>query len=207
MKSLSVNTVIEKNKLGGGEPFLICMEVDIKDGDTIVETLRIVRNNEDIEYQGNVYAAYPFDLNLNAEAGAIPRVTVTARDITRAIQGRLQNYKGVVGSDVRLFVVNAGNLAQPPEITEFFVITSTSTSGYDISIELGAENTLALPFPRRRQMRDRCNWKYKSAECGYTGALSSCDLSLQGDNGCAQHSNTLNFGGFPGIRSNGARYG
>jgi hypothetical protein len=39
-----------------------------------------------------------------------------------------------------------------------------------------------------------------------TGIMPSCDLSLQGPNGCAAHNNTQNFGGFPGLNDNGYRY-
>lgn len=209
MKSLSVATIIEKNKLASTTPFLVCLEIAVKDPATgdVVETLRLVRNNEDITYQGNLYAAFPFELSLSSEAGAVPTVRVTAKDYTKAIQARMQAYGGAVGSSVQIIVLNADNLAQPPEIVEFFEIIGASAKDYDVSFELGAENALALPFPRRRQLRDRCGWRYKSAECGYTGSLTSCDLSLQGPNGCAAHGNTINFGGFPGINNSGVRYG
>lgn len=39
-----------------------------------------------------------------------------------------------------------------------------------------------------------------------TGGLTSCDYTLDGPNGCRQHANTLNYGGFPAIPS-GRLYG
>lgn len=38
------------------------------------------------------------------------------------------------------------------------------------------------------------------------GTLSSCDLTLQGSNGCAAHGNTINFGGYPSLNSMTYRY-
>ncbi len=50
-----------------------------------------------------------------------------------------------------------------------------------------------------------CIWKYKSTQCGYTGALATCTRTLDGTNGCEAHNNQVRFGGFPGIDSNGAQ--
>uniref|UniRef100_UPI002B053875 hypothetical protein n=2 Tax=Aeromonadaceae TaxID=84642 RepID=UPI002B053875 len=85
------------------------------------------------------------------------------------------------------------------DFSEMFEIVSSSSPDYAVSIELGAENPLMRMFPGRTQMRDRCSFRYKSACCGYTGALPSCDLTLTGDNGCRAHQNESRFGGAPSI--------
>ncbi|CDT54306.1 Putative Phage-related protein-like (fragment) [Vibrio coralliirubri] len=82
---------------------------------------------------------------------------------------------------------------------ETFQVTGASAKNYEVSWTLGAMDLLRVRTPRRRQMRNRCCWRYKSKECGYTGAQKYCDLSLQGLNGCTAHDNEGNFGGFPGI--------
>jgi hypothetical protein len=209
-KQLSVASVIEKNRLSSDVPFLPCLDITVIDPATFatVEVLHLVRNDEDIIYNGFVYKAILFDLELKQEAGTQGSVNLSIVDYTRALQGRMQAYGGGVGFRVSILVVNAGALDQPPEIIEDFEVIGASSADYSASFTLGVENALAKTFPRRKQTRDFCQWRYKDAvTCGYTGGLSSCDLSLQGANGCAAHGNTVRFGAFPGINSNGARYG
>lgn len=207
-KNLSVATVIEKNKIASTDPFLVLLDIDIVHPTTkvVVESFRLARNTEDITYQGLLYSAIGFEIDLKQEAGAQSSVTLRVSDYTRAVQERMQAYAGGIGSSVKVTVISAANLLQPPEIQEFFTIIGASAQGYVVSWTLGAESILAIVFPKRRQLRDRCHWRYKSAECKYSGIKPTCDLTLQGSNGCGTHSNTINFGGFPGINSNGVKY-
>lgn len=204
-KSLSIANVIEKNRIASATPFLILIDVGVIDPNTgtLIETLRLVRNNEDIVFQGNTYTAANFDLELKAESGAQHNLTLSVRDLTLTVQARMQAYGGGIGFTVTLMVVNAGNLAQPAEIVEYFEIigASADASTYTASFTLGTENSVMQSFPRRKQTVDFCQWRYKGAECGYSGFMPTCDLSLQGPNGCAVHGNTVRFGGFPGLSS------
>ena len=207
MSALSVASVIEKNRLDSGTPFLVCLDIQVISPSTgnLVETLYVVRNSEPITWQGNLYAALNFDVDIKAEAGEQSDISLKMVDYTRAVQARMQQYGGGVGFGVTVSVVNAGNLEQPPEIQEFFEVVGAKAADYNVTFTLGSENALAMRFPRRIQMRDRCAWRYKSEECGYTGQMTSCDLTLRGNNGCAMHNNTLNFGGYPGINASGYR--
>lgn len=209
-KSLSVASVIEKNRLSSDVPFLVCLDIRVIDPATQahVETLHLVRNDEALAFNGFDYQPFLFDIELKQEAGAMGTVSLALTDYTQAVQGRMQAYGGGVGFLVTIMVVNAGALDQPPEVVEDFEVIGASAANYVCTFELGVESALARTFPRRRQARDFCQWRYKdAATCGYTGALPKCDLTLQGANGCGAHGNTIRFGAFPGINSNGARYG
>ncbi|PLC44568.1 hypothetical protein C0Q88_07770 [Ralstonia pickettii] len=209
-KSLSIATVLEKNKLSSDTPFLVCLDIAVADPATgaQVEMLHIVRNTEAITFNGQVYEPTAFDVELKAESGQQPTVNLTIKDYSKAIQGRLQSYGGGIGFGVTLFVVNAGALDQPPEVVEYFEVVGAQCANYEVSFVLGADSLMAVVFPRRRQTRDFCQWRYKDPNtCGYTGAAPTCDLTLYGQNGCAAHGNVINFGGFPGINQNGVRYG
>jgi phage-related protein len=69
-------------------------------------------------------------------------------------------------------------------------------------------------FPRRRQARDFCQWRFRDPNtCAYDGPAPSCDYTLQGPNGCSAKGRrndgqwqTIMFGAYPGINSNGVRY-
>lgn len=208
-KNLSVATVIEKNRLSSDVPFLVLLNIEVVDPATgaTVETLYIVRNSESITFQGNEYQPTKFDIELKQESGTQQQVSLTITDYSKAIQGRMQAYGGGVGFKVTMMIVNAGNLAQPAEVAEFFDVVSASAANYVCTFTLGAENAIMRQFPRRRQTRDFCQWRYKGAECGYTGSLETCDLTLRGGNGCGAHNNTVRFGAFPGINTRDVRYG
>lgn len=206
--NLSLATVLEKNKLSSDVPFLALIDVDVVNPATgvVVITLHIVNNPESVTFNGVIYEPGGFNFELKAESGKQPEVTLSINDYTQTIQGYMQEYGGGVGSNVTLAIVRGDALDQPAEIVEYFQIVGASAAAYDATFQLGAENAVMKTFPRRRQHRDFCQWRFKSAECGYTGVLTTCDLGLQTSNGCTAHSNTINFGGYPGLTSNGTRY-
>lgn len=203
-KTISVASAIEKSRLESDTPFLVCLDIAVIDPATrtLVETLRVTRNDEDIIYRGNTYIALNFDLSIKHEAGAQPTVTLSIHDLSRAVQARMQAYGGGVGFRVAVFIINAAQLEEPPEAVEHFEVMAASAANYTVSWTLGVENMVMIRFPRRLQMRGRCGWRYKSRECGYKGSSPSCDLTLHGANGCERHANVKNYGGFPAINLN-----
>lgn len=205
-QSFSLGSIEAKNRIASDSTFLLCLEVDVKDIDnpsTILETLYLVSNNEDRTLGGNLYTAFPFQVDFKYEAGAQADLTVIARDISKDLQGRMQRHNGGVGFEVRMKVFHQDATNGSPDFEEVFQVIGSSSSDYTVTWNLGAENLLDRNFPSRRQYRDRCSWSYKSADCSYAGALETCDYTLNGANGCKAHSNTLNFGGFPGLRISG----
>jgi phage-related protein len=168
-KPLSVLTSIEKGNLSSDQPFLVCLDIAVINPATglTAETLYLVRNTEDITYNGHIYTAAAFDVGFKSESGTMPQVSMTIQDHSRAVQARMQAYNGGIGFMVKMMVINHGDLTQPPEIVEYFEITNATASDYTAQFTLGAENTLALPFPRRRQTKRFCQFRYKGSSCGY----------------------------------------
>lgn len=208
-KSLSVITAIEANRLSSEVPFLCLLDVRVINPDTggEVVTLRIARSPEPVTYLGQLYSPGIFEISLKQEAGKAAEVSLSVNDYTQTLQAYMELYGGGVGSEITFTVVNADRLDEDkPEAQEVFQIIGASSSDYGQEFTLGADSFLMKNFPRRRQTKDFCQHQYKGASCKYAGPLPSCDLTLQGPNGCAAHSNTINFGGFPGINSNGMRY-
>lgn len=206
--NLSFESTAEKNLIASDKAFIVCLEIDVKDVTTnaYVETLYLTNNAEDVTANGVLYNAFAFDVNITHESGGQPSVTLSVEDVTSAVQQKMTQYGGGVGFTVRFKVFNEVNLDSEPEIVETFEVINSSTKDYSINWTLGTDNLLGRRFPNRRQLKDRCTWVFKGAECGYSGADSSCDYTLQGPNGCGTKGNTQNFGGFPGIKSNGIRY-
>jgi lambda family phage minor tail protein L len=69
-----------------------------------------------------------------------------------------------------------------------------------VEFDLAASFDLAgVRAPKRQCIANICQWVYKSAECGYTGGLPTCDKTLDA---CKAHFGAtaeLPFGSFPGV--------
>jgi hypothetical protein len=200
---LSVGTVIEKNKISSDVAFLVMLKIEINDPNTrsLVETIHLVKNTENILYDGQTYTAANFDFSFEQRQNETPSITLTAKDHIGFIQSRLDAYAGAVFSEVVLIVLNSARLNSPPEMEERFQILTSSVKNYEASFSLGAENLLNVKFPPRTQYQDRCAWRYKGYGCSYTGSMPSCSYTKDGANGCTAHSNAINFKGLPGLVS------
>ena len=199
-KHLNLSTVVDKNKVSSDKAFLILFKVVVKDylGAT-VDTLHFAKNSANVVFNGDVYQAANFDLDIKVEEAKEPSVTLTAQDQTKTLSTYIDLYDGLVKSDVTLYIVHEDSLDGPPEMTEDFIVTDATTSEYVVTMTLGLESAVAQRFPNFRQFRNRCAWKYKGERCKYSGAMPTCDYTRDGANGCIAHSNEVNFGGFPGI--------
>lgn len=201
-RHLSVLSAIDKSNLDSGTAYVAILHIQVISPTTkqVVDDLYVCANNEDIVYQGNTYVATVLELSFSEEAGEIGGATVGINDFNRYIRQQEEAIGGSIGSTVNLKIINTSDLTQPPEFDADYQVTGSTAKDWKITWQLGSENALSLPFPKGRQYKDRCRFKYKDANtCGYTGSMPSCSLSLDGPNGCAAHNNTINFGGFPGI--------
>ena len=203
MRSLPNNLLLEKNKLEGGNPWLILLDVVIDP----LTTIYLVRNTEDIVFQTRTYTAFPFEIDpfVQKSKGELPSVGLKVSNVTRAVQVHLENNDGLVGNAVTLRVVNNGLLAENyAELTETFEITACFADAQWVNLTLGYPNPMSRRFPLYRYLADHCRYvsQFKGAECGYTGALTSCKGTLED---CRAKGNSTRFGGFPGLGKGGVR--
>lgn len=199
--NLNVSSVIDKNKIASSNVFLILLEVEVKDPSTgtLVDTMRIVKNSEDIVFETNVYTAANFELDIQLDATKEPTITLEAHDETRQLAQYIDAYDGLVSCNIRVMIVNSGNLLAAPDIDENMIVLSSSISSYKARFELGVESSVGFRFPNYRQFKDRCFKAFKGPRCQYAGPAATCSYTRNGANGCIAKNNEINFGGFPGI--------
>lgn len=201
-RHLTVATIVEAHEIASEVAFVELLSVKVKDeAGALVETLYFCKNSENISFGGNDYVAANFDLKISQNVGEETNVQLAAQDITGVIRQNMESYAGGVGFEVTYTVVNSAKLSDDPEVSEDFVVVGSSTRGYVVNFVLGSENPLRLAFPLYRQYRDRCRHEYKGTRCAYSGALATCDYTYDGDNGCKEHDNVANFGGFRGMQN------
>lgn len=219
-KNLSITGLIEKSAVSSDDPLLMLIEFHIVDrfngqieqvvrvanvGQTEMTGSTYANNAGGITYKGVYFQPASFEVNVSEASGEVPEISFSMNDLTGVVRGYMENYQGGVGSFVKVILIFQSTLDLPiaqqsHEYQEMYTITSSSIDSMNVRLGLGAKDLLAIKFPKRLQISQYCQWGYKSVECGYSGSNPTCDRTLQGNNGCAAHNNSINFGGFPGIK-------
>lgn len=192
-----------KNAFGQDSPWLPLVVITLPAPDNTV--FRIVPNTEDITFQGNTFYAFPVQIDLPKETskGEIPFVNITVSNVTRVIQGQIESLNGGIGATVQIIIVNTGHLTEDyAELTLDLEVQGTDCTPQWITFKCGPPNPMKRRFPLYRYMAASCGWSYKSVECGYSGALTTCKRTLAD---CQTHNNSTRFGGFPGLDAGGLR--
>lgn len=203
MRTLPLNLLLAKNQIGQTSPWLILLSVTLTDDPPT--TLYLVKNNEDITFQSQVYTATSFELDASKESskGEIPSISLRVCNVTRVLQSYLEELNGAVGATVKITIVNAAHLTENyAELEMTFDVMSTSSDAMWVTFNLGAPNPLRSRFPKFRYLANHCGWIFKSRECNYTGGATECARTLDA---CQALGNSPRFGGHPGLNNYGIR--
>lgn len=203
---VSIATAIDKSKLASNVVYVGLIEIDVLDRETasVLTTIRLAHNNEAYVFKGNTYVPCGLNYKINYSKGEFPTIDLEIVDVTLALQALMQEYQGGVDFPVRVLLVSTANPSSAEAEERFTILSGSAGSDtYNVTFEVGAENPLGLRFPWRMMFRNRCPWRYRSVECGYVGAMPTCDFTRDGPNGCNAHDNIDNFGGFGGLRRSG----
>lgn len=175
MKELPVNILLEKNKTATASAWLVLLEILLNDDTSTI--LRFVRNSEDITFGGDIYTAFPFQLEATQQTskGEIKGVTLKVGNITNLLEPYLEELNGAIGSTVNITVVNSEHLAEDyTELELTYDVLATSSDSSWVSFTLGAPNPLRQRFPLFKYSALHCNFQYRDVEdqigprCNYT---------------------------------------
>ena len=204
---LSVSASLEKSKIASDYPWVALVRITWPDD----SVLRLARYIDDLTFDDGTgdatWTAYAWQFDVLEEKvdGSIPTWNVSVSNVGRAVEAMLEELGGGVGGHVAIFIVNLSSLKREPALELYFDIVGVRSDVNFVRFKLGAESPFRIMFPRHTYTPDRCQWAYKSAQCGYTGAMPTCSFQLGGTNGCRAHDNAVRFGACPGIDSNGVR--
>jgi phage-related protein len=196
MLSLPLALLLEKNKLVATDPWLLLLEITLPD----TSVIRLVANTEDITFSGHTWTAFAFKLGEQGQSddGKVQNLTIQVANPARALTPYIEAQGGLVGSQVRLMVVHAANLAEDyTALTLNYTIIASQVDEQWATFTLGAENPLRKRFPLYSALPLNCAWvsHFKGAECGYAGGDSTCAGTLIA---CRAKNNSARFGGRPG---------
>lgn len=161
--------------------------------------LHLAAYDTDVVYNSVNYLKFPISHEFVAEnnQGSIDQVKVRLANVSRLIQSYLEQYD-FRGKKVTIRMVWANQLSDPDAyIDDIFYIDNYTVDQNNVEFTLtGKFDVLGVDLPARRYTRNYCAWKFKSVECGYTGAETSCNKTQQR---CKQIGNYPRFGAFPSV--------
>lgn len=198
MHPISVAAALAKNALDDTGAWLILLDVVIG-GDP----LRIVYNNENITWNGNLYTAFPFEMDpIDEDAkGELPALKIRVSNVMRALQYYINESDGCIGATVTLRVVHSKHLElTEPEVEEVWAITQVASDDQWVTFTLGADYPVTARRPLWRFLKNFCPFEYKGVECGATSTLTDCNHSLVH---CRARGNSTRYGGEPAIPMGG----
>jgi phage-related protein len=181
-----------------------------------------------ITYGGKTYTAFPIGISgFETQAdGSLPAPQVLVSNVTRQVAEQLE-FGNILDRTCQVYLYSheTGTVIDKGL---WRVIKATITLEV-ATFSLASYGLMDSPVPCRRQERGRCDYVYGGPECRYLTTLpnlvsgtypsfdgSTCDLTLDGANGCRAHGanevangkprlHPLLFGGFPGIPKGPAR--
>ena len=188
--SLSTATILEKNRLVSDGAWLILLELNFKGN-----IIRLVRNTEDIFWNGSTWTAFPFELDDIKEDtdGEIPSLKIKVGNQMRQVQQYIRPIGGGIGCEVILSVVHSKHLdIVEPDLQLNFVVEESSADENWVYFTLGGDIVNSNRFPPRRIIKDFCPFQFKGIECGYAGPFTTCNKTLAN---CTNLLNSSRFGG------------
>jgi len=185
----------EKNKSSNQPIYLYSIE----DYNGSVD-LNLAEWDTDITYDGVTYTKFPIkhdEIGENSQ-GEIDNFRVTVSNVNRIIQAYLEGYD-LRGKKVTITLVWANQLADLDANIKFIYYIDNYTATQDtVEFVLSSKyDIIDLTLPNGIYNRNYCRWKFKSTECGYTGAQTTCDKRKATCK--TTMSNIARFGGFPSV--------
>jgi lambda family phage minor tail protein L len=163
------------------------------------ENLRFAGYDTEITYDGELYQKFPVTHDVIAEntRGEIDSTKVQLSNISRLIEYYLQNYD-LRGKRISIKMVYFDLLNDPDAHVEFSnYVDSYQSDVKNVVFNLMSKfDVLDVTVPGRTFIKSHCQWIFKSDECGYTGAETSCNRTR---GRCRELGNQRRFGGFPSI--------
>lgn len=195
MRILTSAALTELNKVATDSADIILLEIQLSGA-----TIRLARNNEDLEWDSETWQAFEFDLDTVNEAGKgeIPAVVAKVSNVTGEIQQYIEAANGASGTPIIIRVINTktGGAAL---LELSYILDRISYDELVMSFHLTGANSLTRRIPRWRYLKNFCRFggNYGGIDCGVSAAtvtsFPTCDGTYEQ---CLARSNSARFGGF-----------
>ena len=203
MLSLSAVAQAEKNKMSTDGVFVLLLELNLPMAD--VDPIRVCHNTEDIQWNGVVWQAFPFELGKISEdkSGSVPSFEIKIDNTSQALTYYVEASNGANNGEIIFYVVNTKALdTDKAEVEEHYRITKLTVTEQWVTATLGIAYSPHSRRPEGRYMKNNCRYKeFGGPQCGYTGTeYTTCSRTLAD---CRKRGMSKRFGGFPGLDQGG----
>jgi phage-related protein len=192
----NAGTIFNKNKLASDGAVLLLLEVSIPG---VEDTMRLVRNTENISWDSYTWQAFPFNIDDTNESskGELPIVHVQISNITRIVQSYLEQTNGAAGAEIKIRYVHAQHLDDTtPLWIGTFALMQADCDENNITIQCGPKYSVNVRRPIWRNVKYICPWSYGGIICGAPAAtlasFPTCDKSIVN---CEERDNAARYGG------------
>lgn len=172
--TLTQALVEAKNKIEQDDVWLVLL--DLVSPDTLTE-MHLCMNTEDVTIGGQLYQAFPFELDEIAEnsSGGIGQFSLRVSNIDRVVQQYVeQDVTFGSGWTVTISVHPFSNVGAP-EIQHNFVSLNCTSDINWVVFTIGVENPLKAVFPRQKYSPSLCQRVFKDGiGCPYAGPDTEC---------------------------------
>jgi len=153
-----------------------------------------------VNFDGVTYTPFTVSHDVIKEglAGRVDMVTMRLGNVSREIQAYLENYDGLRQKKIVIRLVWYDEIGNPNcymEDTFYVEDSSSNQAGVELTLAPSLD-VLDIKLPRRTFFRGYCLFQFQGTDCGYAGAESTCNKTLQR---CRELNNAERYGGFPGI--------
>ena len=203
MLSIPAALIAEKNALSNSSPFLVLCEIAL--ASPASTTLRLVKNEVNITWDGETWSAFPFGLSDLGESGKneVPSISLNVSNVSRAMQSYIEQYDGGIDATVTIRVVHADHLAETDPMVELqYTVTGCAANSKEVTFTLGGSNPWRRRAPQNRAFKNSCRWRFKSTRCGYSGSETECSKTITR---CRALSNSTRFGAYIGCGYSGLK--
>jgi len=169
--------------------------------------IRLARNTASIYYTylGKHFYAFPFEIQpIQDSRTEVPVMAISVSNVSRFIEAYANQSGGLIGKQMRIMMIYAGDLGQAPALDQTYYVLECSIDIDAVSFSLGMKNPFLERFPRNRFSRKICRFRFGEDGCAASPSGSqTCNHTLSDcmywvtatDRRDRAHS----FGGFPGI--------
>lgn len=166
-------------------------EIDLREKYPDTQVLRFHNGLNEVSgniiWAGNTYSRFPIKAQgfEFSGKGQLPRPTLTVANISGLLGTLVRDYGDLLGTKVTrirtllryLDAVNFINGVNPTADPQaklpddiYYIDRKATENKLIIEFELAAKFDVSnVKLPRRQIIQNTCSWKYRGAECGYTG--------------------------------------
>lgn len=207
------NLVGETLQRRNTQPWIWLYEITLELNTVATSVVRLTSHTVPITFATKTYSPYwiGHDVIRADSKGNQPFLNLAFANVGREFARVVDTAKGGNGNPVTITLVHQAHLADSnAKWDATFEIRQALVEDKQIVLRLELPSFARVPIPKDQFIRDRCRWRYKSAECGYIGSGTECTKRLVGPNGCEfwgadERANNrpilhpINFGGFPSL--------